>query len=262
MGQRTARPRSRFGNLSAAEQVAAARRQLESHRFTMEIVRRRRKDPGDDLISWMVQESDASDDPLTDEQLAAQVTDLLTAGHETSAYFLTMLIRRVVTDRPLWAQLADDDELRTAVILRRCASRDRPTRCGATPSATPSWERSESRPAHESRLVLGSANLDDAVFDKTDAFEVSRSNAASYLAFGRGIHTCVGAGVARMEARVSWRSCRPASPTCASPPMTSCRSDRRRTCGRPSGCSSNGADPGELRLRPRRARSSFGRSRR
>ena len=193
----------RFGNRSAAEQVAAARGQHESHLFTSELVRRRRAEPGDDLISSMVQESDTSGDPLSDDQMAAQVTDLLSAGHETSAHFLTLLVRRVVADRGMWAQLRSDDDLRTAVInealridgpahsIWRNAKRD--TEIAGVPIH---------RGARVS-LVLGSANLDEDVFDDPDNFDVTRPNVGSHIAFGRGIHTCLGASVARMEARVS-----------------------------------------------------------
>jgi cytochrome P450 len=52
-------------------------------------------------------------------------------------------------------------------------------------------------------VVLGSANADNDVFDAPDQFDLTRPNNSAHLAFGRGIHTCPGAGLARLEARVS-----------------------------------------------------------
>ena len=52
-------------------------------------------------------------------------------------------------------------------------------------------------------VVLGSANADDTAFEAPDVFRFDRPNVAQHLAFGRGIHTCVGAGIARLEGTVS-----------------------------------------------------------
>jgi cytochrome P450 len=52
--------------------------------------------------------------------------------------------------------------------------------------------------------VVGAADRDGATFERPDEFDVHRSNAKTHLQFGRGIHTCVGAGLARLEGRVAF----------------------------------------------------------
>jgi cytochrome P450 len=52
-------------------------------------------------------------------------------------------------------------------------------------------------------VVLGSANLDEEKFDAASEFEPDRPNVTQHVAFGRGIHTCVGAAAARLEGRLS-----------------------------------------------------------
>src|SRR5262249_50877819 len=104
----------RYGTPSAAEQVSLAQSQLDSFAYQVELVRRRRAEPGDDLLSWLIQDSDSSDDPLTDEQLASQATTLLTGGHETTAHFITMLTYRVLSGH--WDRLVEDPSSVTAII--------------------------------------------------------------------------------------------------------------------------------------------------
>lgn len=196
----------RFGNLPAEAQIAAARGQQDSHAYTSGLVAERRATPGEDLVSWMVQDSDSSDDPLSDDQLAAQVTDMLSAGHETSAHFLVLMLHRVLPDRELWAALPGRPDLVTwtveealrlvgpAQAIWREAKHDTEISGVTIPAGA------------RVSVVLGSANHDEQVFEAPDDFRLGRSNASQHVAFGRGIHTCVGAAIARAEMRTSLES--------------------------------------------------------
>jgi cytochrome P450 len=53
------------------------------------------------------------------------------------------------------------------------------------------------------RICFGSANRDETVFDDADVFDVTRADGHRHLAFGKGPHTCLGAPLARLEARVA-----------------------------------------------------------
>jgi cytochrome P450 len=54
-----------------------------------------------------------------------------------------------------------------------------------------------------SAIVLGSSNLDDEMFDAAEQYRTDRPNVAQHVGFGRGIHTCVGAGLARTESNIT-----------------------------------------------------------
>ncbi|MGI5129867.1 cytochrome P450 [Pseudonocardia sp. CA-107938] len=193
----------RYGKLAPQEQLVAARAQHDYHRYCTALVAERRRDPGQDLLSWMVADSDAGDDPLTEDQLASQVTSLLTAGHETTAHWLTLALRRLLSDRRQWEALVADPHPTTAQ-LEESLRIDGPV--------LSLWREARTdvelggatiRAGERVSVVLGSANADGEVFPEPARFDPSRPNVAAHLAFGRGIHTCVGAGLARLEGRIA-----------------------------------------------------------
>jgi cytochrome P450 len=193
----------RYGNLSTQEQIEAARGQRDSYAFNLELVEQRRAKPGDDLLSWIIQDSDASDDPMSDAQLASQATALLTAGHETTSHWLTMLMHRTLPDRVRWAALAVDDSL-SASVVEESLRVDGPAQAVWRKAKVDAEIRGVRIPAGDRvSVVLASANADDTAFDSPREVRLDRPNVSQHLAFGRGIHTCVGAGVARLEGRIS-----------------------------------------------------------
>jgi cytochrome P450 len=193
----------RYGTPSAEEQVSLAQSQLDSFEYTRTLIRTRRANPGEDLLTWMIQDSDASDDPLTDDQLAAQVTTMITAGHETTAHFLTMLLHRILTERHLWDALVADPTNCSALVEEGLR---------ATGPVQSLWRRAKvdtriggvDIPADARIAVLvGSANLDEETFPDADDLTPGRRNVGSHVAFGKGIHNGPGAGVARLEVRAT-----------------------------------------------------------
>lgn len=193
----------RYGDPSPAEQITLAQSQLDQFGYVVDLVTRRRREPGNDFLSWIIADSDASDDPLTDEQLASQATSLLTGGHETTSHFLTMLVHRLLQDRQRWEILLADPA-KAPALIEEALRTDGPVQS--------LWRRAKNDavvggveiPAGDRlSIALGSANLDPSVFEQPDAYNPDRSDVSKHIAFGRGIHTCVGAGVARLESRIT-----------------------------------------------------------
>jgi cytochrome P450 len=163
-------------------------------------VERRRRAPGDDLISLLLTSS-AEGDALSIQDLLALCFLLTLAGTETTTSGLGNAL--LLLDRYPDARkriMADPSLTTTAVdeILRF----DAPVQ-GLSRVATDDYERHGTVIPKGARvhLLFGSANRDPRVFERPDEFDITR-NPNPHLGFGFGIHHCLGASLARTELRV------------------------------------------------------------
>lgn len=172
----------------------------EIHPYMLELIRARRNEPGDDILSGLVH-GDPDLPPLDDDALLGIVMMLLSAGHNTTASAIGNLVLRLARDRELQTRLRDDPSLIAAAVeesvrldapqqaMRRVATRD--TELAGCPIAKGDWVW----------LVFGAANVDPAAFARPTEFDVDRSP-NRHVGFGRGIHLCVGAPLARLQVRL------------------------------------------------------------
>ena len=161
----------------------------------------RRADPGEDLLGGLVAASDGGD-RLSDDELCSMVFLLLVAGHETTVNLIGNAVVGLARDPALAARLrAEPDALPAAVeeFLRY-----------EGPVAVSTYRRSIASvtiggvdiPAGETVVVsLLSANRDERRFAAPDIFDPDRAD-GGHLAFGHGIHYCLGAPLARAEAQI------------------------------------------------------------
>ena len=124
------------------------------------------------------------------------------AGHETTTGLLGNAFRRLLTDRPAWQAICEDPSLipnAVEEVLRLDSSviawRRRTTQAVVIGGVSVP-ERADLL------LMLGAANRDPTVFHDPDRFDIRRANAHEHLSFGSGPHFCLGAPLARLEARV------------------------------------------------------------
>ncbi len=165
------------------------------------LVEERRSEPQDDLVSRLV-EADDQGDRLTPLEANGLLQRLLLAGYKPPTSFigrgLLALLRhpehmRLLRERPELLANAVDELVRYdgPHVILRIAARD--TEIAGTPVAAGSFVT----------LLIGAANRDPARFERPDELDFARAD-KRHLGFGRGVHYCVGARLARVEARVAF----------------------------------------------------------
>lgn len=179
---------------------------LELAGFFFDLAKEKRAHPGDDMMSHLTQvtvdRGDGVETQLTDNEIAGFATLLGGAGAET----VTKLIGNAVVlfgDHPdQWRAVVDDPErISPAVeeVLRllppsqyqgRYSLEEREYEGGTIPAGYPVL------------LLTGSATRDPRAFERPDEFDLDRP-ASIALGFGHGVHSCLGAALARMESRIA-----------------------------------------------------------
>ena len=173
--------------------------------FLAELVEDKSANPGDDMLSGIVRASEDGDS-LSHAETTAMAFLLLVAGHETTVNLIGNGMRALLRDPEQRARLqADPDLVPNAVeeFLRY----DGPVNLATFRFTTEPVELSGTTiPADEFVLVsLIGANRDPERYADADRLDVER-DASGHLAFGYGIHHCLGAPLARLEGEVAFRT--------------------------------------------------------
>lgn len=176
---------------------------MEMFQYFGEVIAERRREPRSDLISQIVHDSAADDDPLTPPELVAFCVLLLIAGNETTTNLLGNFFE-AMRHYPDQYRLLRREPTRIAAAVEETLRYDSPIQGlwrGLRSSAQIGGVE-----VPEGSLVMtlfASANRDSSVFGSdAETFRVDREP-TSHVAFGNGIHFCLGASLARMEARVA-----------------------------------------------------------
>jgi cytochrome P450 len=182
------------------EQMKMATHILEMHQLVARLIEEHYERPQNDLLGVIAQARD--DKGLTRHEMLSLVPGLFLAGHEAPANVFTNLIWRLLSEPNRWEALLEDPDLWQRYFDE--ALRCDPAVMGMWRIATEDTEfLGQSIAAGEKLfLVYLSGNRDDSLYSEPDEFSIERGRIAPHLAFGRGIHHCIGAPLARIEARV------------------------------------------------------------
>ncbi|HEY8120561.1 MAG TPA: cytochrome P450 [Myxococcota bacterium] len=173
----------------------------ELSHYILGVVERRRSDPQDDLVSTLIRAEDG-ETALTPGEIVMFTLLLLVAGNETTTNLLGNGLLALLAHPEELARVRRDPR-RIPALVEEVLRYDGPIQF-LFRQATQDVELSGvTIPAGALVLpLLGSANRDEAQFADADRFDVSR-NSQGHLAFGLGIHFCLGASLARLEARIA-----------------------------------------------------------
>lgn len=200
--------------LSDDEMVASVLGSAELRAFILEQIARKRAHPGgSDVLSTLVdarltdaEAADLADGTarlLSDDEIVSIVRQLLVAGNETTTNLLTQAMVRFADEPEWWGRMRADPSIIPAVVeeLLRLITPSGVNQRKTTREVTLGGV---TIPAGANVLVAyASGNHDERVFPDPERFDPTRPNLGDHLAFGRGIHFCPGASLARMEARIA-----------------------------------------------------------
>jgi len=171
--------------------------------FAVALVDHRRAHPGDDLISAFIAAEDGGEQ-LTHDELLGLIVLLLVAGHETTMSLVSTALLLLLQRPDVAAEVRDDPAVAPAVVeetLRFMGPLQVASGGGRWPYEPVTMHDHTMQPGERVRLLLGAANRDERVFTEPDAFDLHRNN-SRHVAFGKGLHFCVGAALGRLEGQV------------------------------------------------------------
>ncbi|HET6471598.1 MAG TPA: cytochrome P450 [Pseudomonadales bacterium] len=189
------------GTLAGATQQARQSEIMEMAAFFRGLIPERRARPAGDLVSAVVN-AEVDGKGLSEWEIVGFCVLLLIAGNETTTNLLGNLLN-VLADRPeLWQRLRADPALIEPAI-EELLRYDSPVQFLMRAATTEVTLHSKTIAAGDRVIVvMGSANRDASQFDAPDEFRLDRTR-GRHLAFGYGVHFCIGAPLARLEARVA-----------------------------------------------------------
>ena len=196
-----ARPGTRIGALDH-EPILANPLEWADEKFSFYIEDRRRN-PRDDVLTALATAKypDGSTPPVVD--VVRTATFLFGAGQETTAKLLSAALR-VLGDRPEIQQQLRDDRSRIPAFIEECLRMDSPVKSVFRMARRSTKLGEVDVPAGTTVMVSpGAANRDPRRFENPHEFSLDRRNVREHIAFSRGIHSCPGAPLARVEGRVS-----------------------------------------------------------
>ena len=197
-------------NSSIEERLEAERVVIEYQHYFAEQLNLRRTDPQDDILTNLLNarvdkdgDSDLPDEPLTMPEMLSIIQQLLVAGNETTTKMLTEMMRLLAENPEQWRLLQADPSLARGVV-EETLRMSTPTQ-GMFRVVTRDTQIAGVDIPAGSRLVamFSAANRDPEMFEDPESFCPARSGVTSHLAFGKGIHFCLGAALSRLEGRVA-----------------------------------------------------------
>jgi cytochrome P450 len=174
---------------------------LEFSRFMRQVTEERRKSPGDDLISLLIH-AEEEEGILAPEEVVGFASLLLFAGSETTTNLIGNAVLALL-GHPELRERVDADRTLIPALLEETLRWDSPIQLVMRLVTEDTELAGVALPRHSMALaLLASANRDDAQFPDADSFDVDR-NAQGHLGFGHGHHFCLGAALARLQARLA-----------------------------------------------------------
>jgi cytochrome P450 len=192
-----------WGRPAAEDQVEIATSMAAYRKYLRDLVGAKLTGPGDDVTSDLIAIHHEDPERLTLDEIASILFSLSFAGHETTTGLIGNTARRLLEEPSRWAAITRQPDLIPAAVEETLRY---------DPSV-PVWRRVTTRPVtlagvdlpEGARLFLwlASAGRDAAAFGQPDEFDPHRPDADQHLAFGKGLHYCLGANLGKLETQIA-----------------------------------------------------------
>jgi cytochrome P450 len=185
------------------QQLERARRIADYWRYLRALVEDRRRHPReDDILTTLLEARIEGEKPLETREMVNLASVLVFAAQETTTNLLGSALLHLLRTPESWRALCEDPA-RIPQAVEETLRYDAPS-SAMMRSVTEDVVISGTPVPKGARLLLLflSANRDEQVFEHADRFDITRENASKHLGFGHGTHFCVGAQLARLQARI------------------------------------------------------------
>jgi cytochrome P450 len=192
-----------WGRPTPAEQVQHAENMAAYRGYLRAFVARKANARDDTFTSALLAIHDEDPEALTPEEISSILYSLTFAGHETTNYLIGNVVRRLLEEPARWDAVVADPALIPGAV-------DETLRYDPS---VPVWRRVTKRPVTlggvdvpagaKLFLWLAASGRDASVFPEPETFDLRRANTSKILAFGKGIHYCLGAALGKLEAQLA-----------------------------------------------------------
>lgn len=191
-----------WGRPTGDEQREIAEQMLAYWRYCRDFTAAKRDSRGDDFASELITAHEQNPDDMTYQEVESIVYGLSFAGHEAVTALICNTLQCLLPRRDLWDEICANPELipnaieevlrwnSSQISWRRLTTVDTEVGGFDVPAGTQIF------------MNFASANRQGDIFDNPHQFDIHRPNAAHHISFGKGVHYCLGANFAKMEARL------------------------------------------------------------
>ena len=191
------------GPLTPDQEVWVAEQVVEFQQYIHHHIQAKRAEPGDDVLSSLVDARFGGDRPLSDHEIITIIDHLYIGGNETTTFALTSALWLLLREPGLYARVRADRSL-VEPFIEEALRMESPTqglyRAVAVDTAIGGVPVPAGATLH---IRYGAANRDERMFPDPDTVHLDRANVRRHMAFSLGEHHCPGSGLSRLEQQLA-----------------------------------------------------------
>ncbi len=183
--------------------IECARSLVDFQKYFDGLLTEREANPRDDMLSDLVRARIEGAEPLNRGEMLSMIQQMLVAGNETTTGLIGNMVSLLLEKRERWEALCADNSLAAGVVEEALRMETPVQGLFRVTTEAVEFDGVKIPEGAQLQLLYAAGNRDEAEFENARQFDMKRGNAAAHLAFGGGAHFCLGASLARLEARIA-----------------------------------------------------------